>query len=240
MIAIPFQKIYWRNSLFLTGWAVSALLVIFGYRQVLRTDLRFWTGIVTHGNPARREIALTFDDGPHPLWTPLEADSLRRHGARGTFMLVGEQATYYPEITARLIRDGHEVENHSLSHPYPNLTVFPAKDIRKEICESATILHAVTGQPTLFFRPPGGGVNDDLLRVLETERTRMAWWSANMGDWRSPPPEETQQILHASLRPGLIVLMHCRGNTVAALEEFLAGSGREDYTYTTLSSLMRP
>ena len=238
-MSTPPQTAYTRYALCLAGWALSAVLAIFCYQHLLRTNLRFWTGIVTHGTPARREIALTFDDGPSPLWTPLESDSLRRHGARGTFMLVGEQATYYPEITARLIREGQEVENHSLTHPYPNLTKFPAKDISKEIRDSAGILRQITGQPIRFFRPPGGGVNDDVLGVLEQTHTRMAWWSANMGDWRSPPPALTEHLLSASLRPGLIVLMHCRGNTVEALENFLAGSERGDYTYATLSTIIR-
>ena len=223
----------------LAGWAATGLLVSAAYFLIMRPDLRLWNGTRTHGNPARRAVALSFDDGPHPLWAPLLADTLHRHGAHGTFFLVGFEAQRYPEITTRLVRDGHQVGNHSLSHPYPNLTVMPKKQIAYEITTADHILRQLTGQPIGDFRPPGGGVNDAIVATLKAHHLHMAWWSANVGDWSSPTSAVTVDRLNTALRPGVIVLMHQRGNSVAALETFLADRPKEDYTYTTVDALMR-
>lgn len=227
-----------RHSIgLLIGWLFSAVAVTAVYLWVMQPGLRTWPGTVTHGNPAQRTVALTFDDGPHPLWAPLLADTLERHGARGAFFLVGIEAQRYPEITARLARAGHQVGNHSLTHPYPNLTVLPPKRIATEIRVGQSVLARITGQPVHDFRPPGGGVNDAVLAQLKSNNLRMAWWSANLGDWSSPRPEVTARYLHDTLRPGLIVLMHERENSVAALELFLAGERQGTYRYVTLEEM---
>ncbi|HEY3376599.1 MAG TPA: polysaccharide deacetylase family protein [Armatimonadota bacterium] len=223
----------------LLGWLLCSLLAIVIYQWVERPDLRCWEGTKTHGSPAVRAVALTFDDGPHPLWAPLLADTLERHDARGTFFLVGVEAQRYPEMTARLVRAGHQVGSHSMTHPYPNLTALPALQIAREVRQASQILQQIVGQPVYDFRPPGGGVNDTLISVLKHDGLRMAWWSENVGDWSSPTPEVTAQRLRHALRPGLVVLMHERENSVAALERFLAVRGREDYTYTTFAAVVR-
>jgi peptidoglycan/xylan/chitin deacetylase (PgdA/CDA1 family) len=150
-------------------------------------------------------------------------------------MMVGINAQRYPEITARLVREGHEVENHSMTHPFPNLTVLPKAKIAIEVTEAAKLLAQFTGRPVRYFRPPGGGVNDDVLAVLKANNLRLAWWSVNVGDWSSPTPAVTAHRLREALRPGLVVLMHERENSVTALDRFLAGAGRDGYTYTTFS-----
>lgn len=227
-----------RGWLFLLGWLVTCVAVIVIYRYIERPDLRFWEGTVTHGNPDVRQVALTFDDGPHPLWAPLLADTLEQHGARGTFCLVGSEAQRYPEITARLAEAGHQIVSHSMTHPYPNLTALPERQIAIEVLSSTKLLSQLTGQPIHDFRPPGGGVNDQLIEVLLAHHLQMDWWSTNVGDWNSPTPKVIAERLHASLRPGLVVLMHERSNSLAALDHFFL-IGNQGYTYTTLSTMMR-
>jgi peptidoglycan/xylan/chitin deacetylase (PgdA/CDA1 family) len=152
---------------------------------------------------------------------------------------VGIEAQRYPEITARLVRAGHQVASHSLTHPYPNLTALPKQQIAQEIQSSVRVLSTLTGEPIRDFRAPGGGVNDAMIEVLKANHLRMAWWSTNIGDWNSPTPEVIATRLHRSLRPGLVVLMHQRENSVSALDCFLADGQQGGYTYTTFSSLMR-
>ncbi|MHB9026914.1 MAG: polysaccharide deacetylase family protein [Armatimonadota bacterium] len=223
----------------LAGWLVSSLLAAWLYVAVAHPDLRFWDGVFTHGNPQRRAVALTFDDGPHPLWAPLLADSLERHGAKGTFFLVGMEAQCYPELTARLARAGHEVGNHSMNHPYPNLTALSPQGQAREILDAATLLEQFTGQPVVAFRPPGGGIDDALLRLARKHGMSIAWWSRNIGDWGDIPPEVIAARLRDNLRPGAVMLLHQREHTVAGVEAFLAGSGGAGYTYNTFTELMR-
>lgn len=223
----------------LAGWLASCLLLILLYAAAVRPDLRLWDGIWTHGPVDRQAVALTFDDGPHPLWAPLLADSLERHGAKGTFYLVGFEAQRYPEITARLVRAGHQIGNHSLSHPYPNLTVLPPARVAYEIRTANKILIQFTRQPIRTFRPPGGGLDDDIITVLKADHLRLAWWSENVGDWSSPTPAMTEERFRTTLRPGLVALMHERANTISALEQILAELAYSGYNFVTFDSLMR-
>ncbi|HEY3418709.1 MAG TPA: polysaccharide deacetylase family protein, partial [Armatimonadota bacterium] len=229
------QQVRW--GLPLAGWLITSLLVALLYVAIIHPDLRLWRGVDTHGNTHRRAVALTFDDGPDPLWAPLIADTLERHGARGTFFLVGVDAQRYPEIAARLARGGHQVGNHSMTHPYPNLTAFPPKQISWEILNAAKLLQQFTRQQIVDFRPPGGGVNDALLRTAKAHGMRVAWWSQNAGDWSSPTPELITSRLQRTLRPGSVMLLHEREHTVAALENYLAGGVNTGYTYITFTEM---
>jgi peptidoglycan/xylan/chitin deacetylase (PgdA/CDA1 family) len=228
------------NGFSLLGWLLTSLVVGVGYWWVTRPDLRWWDGVVTHGNPARQAVALTFDDGPHPLWAPLLADTLERHGARGTFFLVGEEALVYPEITTRLARAGHEVGAHSYTHPYPNLTVLPATQVEWEVQASDALLAQFTKHPTAWFRPPGGGINDAVILAVDRHHMRIGWWSYNAADAASPAPATTLYRLTHSLRPGSVVLLHQRENTAAALEQFFAAGGGKEYDCATFSDITRP
>ena len=221
----------------LAGWLCCSLLVSALYWHVVRPELRLQPVVITHGSHTERQMALTFDDGPHPLWTPLLADTLERHGARGTFFFVAREAYLYPEITARLAAAGHQIGNHSLTHPAPNLTYLSAEQVAGEMLRAQRELQQLSGQDVRDFRPPGGGVNNRVLAVILNGDMRLAWWSANVGDWQSPPPEVTLQRLRVVRRPGQVVLLHARGNTVPALERFLAEERAPRYSYRTLAEL---
>jgi peptidoglycan/xylan/chitin deacetylase (PgdA/CDA1 family) len=221
-------------------WLIGCVGLTLAYWHAVRPDLRYWPGMRTHGDPARNAVALTFDDGPHPLWTPLLADTLTRAGAKGTFFLVGVEAQKYPELVARLRRAGHEVASHSHTHPYPNLTAYPPDRIAAEIRQSRALLAQLTRDAVPLFRPPGGGVNDAVLAALRDEGMTLAWWSANCADAASPPPAETVARLRAGLRPGAILLLHARGATCAALAHYLATPEARRYTFESFSAVQTP
>mgnify|MGYP001451359051 CR=1 FL=1 len=223
----------------LVGWLLSALAVTAVYWALARPDLRLWPGMLTHGDPARRAVALTFDDGPHPLWAPLIADTLERHGARGAFFLVAREALVYPEITARLARGGHEIGNHSYTHPYPNLAHLPPEGVQWEVAEANRLLAQFTGARVTLLRPPGGGMDDAVIHTAREQGMRLAWWSDNAADAASPPPEVTLWHLRHRPRPGSVVLLHQRRNTAVALERFFAEGGGAQYDCTTFSDLMK-
>lgn len=223
---------------FALGWVVTSLAIAFVYWHVVQPALRCWPGMLTHGDPARHTIALTFDDGPHPLWAPLLADTLERHDARGTFCLVGLEAEVYPEITARLVRGGHQVVSHSMTHPYPNLTAFPPARITHEVRDASQVFTQFTGQPIRDFRPPGGGINAGVIAAVKHEGMHIAWWSANAADSGDLPVKRILARVRMSLRPGVVILLHERENTVAAMERFFTG-GHGDYRYQTFSEVTR-
>ncbi len=223
----------------LAGGLLTALLVTLAYFVVRQPQLSMWRGMLTHGSPTQPLVALTFDDGPDPLWAPLEADTLERHGARGTFFLVGVMADTHPEIVARLVRAGHQIGCHSMTHPYPNLASQPESRVRWEVYASTALLTKLTGQPIRDFRPPGGGIDDTVLRLLRAHHLRLAWWSANIADADPTPPEVIVARLHMVLRPGLVALLHERETTVAGLERFFQETPDGRYTYTTFDKVIQ-
>lgn len=232
--------VVWRKTLLsCAGWLICSLIISITYLRISHVDLRLHTRVITHGNDQLANIALTFDDGPHPLWTPLIADTLERHGARGTFFLVAREAYLYPEITARLAAHGHQIANHSLTHPLPNLTYCTKAQVSEEILRSQRVLQQISDQKVNDFRPPGGGVDSRVLAVLAQHNIRLAWWSANIGDWNSPPTNVIFTRLRAARRPGQVILLHSRGNTLPALEEFLA-SEQHNFNYCTLAEINSP
>ena len=159
------------------------------------------------------EISLTFDDAPHPMTTPLLLAALKRAGAKGTFFIIGDGARFYPEITRRIVQNGHALANHS--HHHRNLTRIQTGEITDEVepCFD-TIRAAASGSPssaTSLFRPPGGGLNWPAIETLYQSKRTLAWWSLNTGDWQCPPAWRIVETVKAKMRPGDIVLLHDGG-----------------------------
>ncbi len=161
------------------------------------------TGTITHVRTTDPVVALTFDDGPSRGATPKVLDLLERHGAKGTFFVLGKQAEAHPEILARAAYGGHAICNHSWSHPqFPRLT---PGNRRGELLRCA-LATAPFGHP--LFRPPYG--YEDLRSRLDALRMgyRLVGWNLNTGDWCTPDPHVLIDRIREGLRPGAIVLFH--------------------------------
>jgi peptidoglycan/xylan/chitin deacetylase (PgdA/CDA1 family) len=109
---------------------------------------------LTRGPRRARGIALTFDDGPHPEYTPRVLDELHRHGISATFFVVGREAARYPELVRRIVAEGHALGHHSYTHGEPQYT--STRIFLDEIRQSRALLQQITGQPSNLFRPPKG------------------------------------------------------------------------------------
>lgn len=161
------------------------------------------------------KISLTFDDGPHPLSTPLLLESLRRTSVKATFFVVGDGLQLYPELAYRSVRDGHQLANHSEYHH--NLTRIPPAEYSNEILSCFTQIERVyrdakiSPNNTKLFRPPGGGLNRDAMAFLQHHGVTLAWWSNNVGDWSRPPGWKIAHEVTANLKSGDIVLLHDGG-----------------------------
>jgi len=156
---------------------------------------------------ARREIALTIDDGPDPVVTPQVLDLLDRHAARATFFCVGEKAARHPELCRELVRRGHAVENHSQHHRH-HFSVTGPRSMLRELQAAQDTLARVSGQRPLFFRAPAGLRNPFLDPVLARLGLRLASWSVRGFDTRTGDAARVERKLSAGLRAGAIVLLH--------------------------------
>ena len=161
------------------------------------------TGTVTRVMTDKPFVALTFDDGPNPAYTPQLLDILARHQARATFFMVGETAAKHKDLVADVAARGHAIGNHSWDHPsFPSLT---GSQRRRQLrrCSAALAPH---GQR--LFRPPFG--HQDLASRLDALWLgyEVIAWTALAGDWRDRGPDEILQKLAGRIEPGTIVLLH--------------------------------
>ena len=138
--------------------------------------------------PARPdEIALTFDDGPNPAWTPRLLETLAAHEIRATFFLLGSRAQAEPELVRRIAAAGHLIGNHSWSHP--NLALTARSRIREELARTCLTLEEITGAPVKFFRPPFGARRPFVLRSARALGMEPVLWNAITNDWSEPSAE---------------------------------------------------
>jgi cellulose synthase/poly-beta-1,6-N-acetylglucosamine synthase-like glycosyltransferase/peptidoglycan/xylan/chitin deacetylase (PgdA/CDA1 family) len=209
---------------------------------------------VRTARPADRTLALTFDDGPDPTWTPRILDVLKAHHVRATFFVVGTAAIDHPDLVRRMIAEGHEVGLHTLTHT--DLGKVPEWRQQLEVQGSQRALAGVTGQAATLLRPPYSSENDAVtdqawaamkssaadgyLTVLSTIDSR---------DWSRPGVAEIVKNASPSGSQGQVLLMHDgggdRSQSVAALDEVLTKAAAGGYRVTTVGdavgiSSMRP
>jgi len=161
---------------------------------------------------ARREVALTFDDGPDPVVTPQVLDILTRHGARATFFCVGEQVRAHGELCMEIVRRGHAVENHSGHHP-TTFSLLGWQAMQREVAEAQAAIRAATGLTPRFFRAPLGFRSPLLDPVLHRAGLQLASWTRRGFDTNTQPPRVVKRLLRG-LAPGDILLLHDRNSVI--------------------------
>ncbi len=190
------------------------------------------------GNRDRPEVALTIDDGPHPMVTPLMLDILAREGVKATFFVVGQKCEQYPGLVRMIARAGHELANHAYSNR--RLSVLPADEAWAEVAACQQIVERLTGQQMRYYRPPGGRCSPHGLRAVASLGYTVALWSRNTGDWRKPAPEVICHNATAGLMAGDIILMHqgemCSVRALPQIIERTRAMGLEPVTLAQMGS----
>lgn len=181
-------------------------------------------------------IYFTFDDGPHPTYTPQILDLLARYGASATFWNIGQQIGPNAPLVQRMVAEGHVVGNHTWSHP--DLTKVDRTQFFAEIdSTNEAILLATERQPTCL-RPPYGARNATVDAEAAEAGLDIVLWDIDPQDWRRPGVEVIVDNVLSFATPGSIVLMHdgggVRDQTVAALEQVLAGLSEQGYRFEAL------
>lgn len=142
------------------------------------------------------EIALTFDDGPNPAWTPRLLDILASHDLRATFFLVGSFAEAEPALVRQIVAAGHLIGNHSWNHP--NLALTSAPRVEEELTRTSQTLEQISGSPVEFFRPPFGARRPFVLRTARRLGMIPVLWNAMTSDWSEPSSEKiASRLSHA-------------------------------------------
>jgi peptidoglycan-N-acetylglucosamine deacetylase len=163
---------------------------------------------------ARREVALTIDDGPHPEVTPRVLDLLDAAGAKASFFCIGHRARQYPALCREIVERGHRVENHGDSHATLFAT-FGSGRMQADIAAAQATLTDISGQVPRFFRPTAGLRNPFLDPVLARLDLQLASWTRRPFDTREGSPKRVYHRLIRDLAAGDILLMH-DGNSAAS------------------------
>jgi peptidoglycan-N-acetylglucosamine deacetylase len=197
------------------------------------------TQFVTSGGGRRREIALTFDDGPGP-YTPAVLRVLRRFKVKATFFEVGFMERWFHSSTTKALGEGHAIGDHTESHPQLARMSRPAQ--RVQIISQAEWLHKLGVPRPRLFRPPFGSFDDHTFTVLRNNRMLMVLWSVDAQDFRQPGVKAIVQRVVRGAHPGAIVLMHdaggVRSQTVAALPEIIRRLRKRHYQLVTVPQMM--
>jgi peptidoglycan/xylan/chitin deacetylase (PgdA/CDA1 family) len=193
-----------------------------------------------HGDRGKRQVALTFDDGPDPARTPALLDALAQLHVKATFFMLGSCVDANPELAARIAAEGHELGNHTYTHRY--LPLARSKMVAKELALTDRAIERATGTVPALARPPWGGRSPKTVRAFARLAKRMVLWDVNSFDWKGKPaPDVAQRVLERA-RPGSIILMHearDRGEvTVEAVKLLVPALRAQGYELVTVSGVV--
>lgn len=181
-------------------------------------------------------VALTIDDGPHPTYTPQMLDLLAEFHVPATFSLIGEQVIEYPQLVKRLVQSGHQVSDHTMTHPL-NLPQLSTATIKQEIGEAHDRIAQLTGIAPKFFRSPGGAWSGQVLDTAAEHGMINIDWAVDPRDWARPGTGSiTRSLLGA--KAGDILLCHDgggdRSETIQALREVIPALQKRGLTFVAL------
>ena len=228
----------------LAGTAVAAAIGAAGYQSMAPTGQ--WSGRTFPGAPAaKKQIALTYDDGPNDAHTLRLLEVLAKHEVRATFFLIGRYVQQRPEIAREVVRSGHVVGNHTFTHP---LLIFKTDaEIREELRQCRQSLLDAIGEHSNLFRPPFGGRRPGTLRVARDLVLEPIMWNVTGYDWNGPPAAVIERKISNRVRGGAVILLHDGGHkqmgadrsqTVLATDHLVSRYRGEGYEFVTIPKMM--
>ena len=214
------------SSFFLCFSAVSPVLAENGVYRCVATD--------------EKKIALTFDDGPHYKYTDEILDILEKYGVKATFFVIGVNAERHPEKVKRIASLGHEIGNHTYSHPH--LKKISSSELRSEMKKASDIICGLTGKTPTLFRPPEGYYGDVISNTAKEFGCDVILWSHDTRDWAHTPSEEISRKILDGVGCGDIILFHDfitpDTPTPKALETIIPRLLERGYEFLTVSELI--
>lgn len=164
-----------------------------------------WSDLICRGN-TNKEIALTFDDGPHPGYTEKLLAILSEYNVKATFFVVGKKAAQHPQLVKESFDAGHSIGNHTFSHV--DLSQIYSDDIAVEIKACGKVLYDITGKYCDLFRPPGGNFNRQIKKIASTLGYTTVLWTANSADYSKISKYAVKKRIYGRIGGGGIILMH--------------------------------
>jgi peptidoglycan/xylan/chitin deacetylase (PgdA/CDA1 family) len=183
-------------------------------------------------------VAMTFDDGPHATLTPKLLDLLAQKEIKATFFVLGENAERHPEILKRAVGEGHEIGNHSWSHP--NLAKLSNDALRSQLQRTDDVIAQAIGSHPRLMRPPYGELTPKQRQWVNSEfGYKVILWDVDPLDWKEPGPSIVAQRIIRETRPGSIMLSHdIHAQTIAAMPEAFDALLAKGFKFVTVAELL--
>lgn len=221
----------------------SVLAIIFTILISFNKDVDAHTNeglFIKSGSRDKKIIALTFDDGPHPKETDRVLDVLSKYNVKATFFIAGKHAKWYTDPLVRASKEGHEIGNHTFTHPdISNLT---SQQIESEILECEKTLVEITGEKPTLFRPPFGSYKKEELEEIARKNNYkiILWTTVDARDWQNPPASKIASKIIDNAKNGDIILLHdyATENTVEALDILIPAMQTKGFKFVTVSELI--
>ncbi len=194
----------------------------------------------SHMNDGNK-IALTFDDGPHPVYTPIILDILKEYDVHATFFLIGENAERNPDLVRRILREGHEIGNHTYLHK--NLREHTPGCIYEEISMAEEAILRIADQRTKLLRPPGGLYDKQVCETARRLDYDIILWTVDTLDWTHPTSKEIVEKVESSVQCGDIILCHdfiggAPSPTPDAIKRIIPDLLGQGYEFVSVSELI--
>jgi cellulose synthase/poly-beta-1,6-N-acetylglucosamine synthase-like glycosyltransferase/peptidoglycan/xylan/chitin deacetylase (PgdA/CDA1 family)/spore germination protein YaaH len=218
-----------------------------GYLTATYTKFPQFPTLYHQGAGGEHQVAITFDDGPDPEWTPKILDILKTANVKAAFFLVGVNAEHYPALVRRIVKEGHEIGNHTYYHP--NLALCWPEHIRLELNATQLLIETITGRATTLFRPPYAADTSPSqlseltpLQIAQDLDYLVVLENIDPQDWARPGADIILQRVKQQRRDGSIILLHDAGGdrsqTVEALPKILDWLHTRGDTVVPLSALL--
>lgn len=209
------------------------------WRQAALRFAQSQSGKVIINGPQRKEVALTFDDGPDETNTQAIIDILDRYHVKSSFFFVGSNIEKYPETVKKAEEKGHLVLNHSYSHPV--LTELSEEEQQEELERTNELIYSLIGKRPAMVRPPYGEIDNAVLDAVLTTGSKAVLWSLDTLDWSLQNSLEIADNVKRYVRSGEIILLHSGVNgqaTAEALPDLIEHLLKEGYTLVRLDELL--
>ncbi|WP_046175961.1 polysaccharide deacetylase family protein [Domibacillus indicus] len=198
--------------------------------------------LINEVKTSKKAIAITFDDGPNPVYTPQVLEIFSEHGSKATFFMIGEQINAHPDMARRAAEQGHEIGNHTYSHA--KLSELNRQDCVKEIARNEVITEKITGQKPVVFRPPYLDYSEETESVIQEKGYPMIG-ALNLGarDWEQPGADFIFNETVKWAGNGSILIFHDgygdRSQTIEAVRKLVPELKAQNYELVTVSELLR-
>lgn len=203
-----------------------------------------WYQNVVHLVPLKEKVvALTYDDGPHPVYTPQILNILAKYHVKATFFMIGRLMEKYPGVVAEVLKEGHQIANHTYTHPR-NIEADTSSQVIRELDKCEEVIERMTGKRAKLFRPPRGLIDSTVFSIAQEEEYQTILWTVSADHHDAPTPQLMAERVLKLIRPGGIILAHdgtfpTRWKDVQATPLIIEGLRKRGYRFVTVNELLK-